>query len=99
VRFLEKYWLGAVFAVGLAILGWAVFGPQGLREVRRLHAERRELAAEIDRLRVQKRELERSALRLRENPRAIEARARRDLGMVREGETVFVLPERHDAER
>ncbi|MBE0616851.1 MAG: septum formation initiator family protein, partial [Proteobacteria bacterium] len=33
-----------------------------------------------------------------EDPRAIEARARKDLGMIRAGETVFLLPERNGPE-
>ena len=91
----EQYWIGVVFAVGLAVLGWALLGPQGLREVRGLRAEGQELASEIVRLEEEKATLEKSALRLRESPRAIESKARTDLGMIREGETVFLLPERN----
>jgi cell division protein FtsB len=96
VRIPEKYWLGLVVTLGVAILAWALFGPQGLREVRRLRTERRELIAEIDRLKAERLGLEKTVARLRRDPRAIESRARDDLGMIRKGETVFLLPE-HDA--
>jgi cell division protein FtsB len=95
VRFREKLVLGLVFAAALALSAVALLGEQGVRELRRLRSERQALAEEIDRLRSQRAALEREIASLRENPRAIEARARKDLGMIREGETVFLLPERH----
>lgn len=95
----EKVWLGALVALGVGVLGVAIFGEQGVREVRRLRAERRSLAEEIDRLQGRRDALEREIRDLRENPRAVEERARRDLGMIRKGETVFLLPERHDPPR
>jgi cell division protein FtsB len=94
-----KWWIGLSGVLGALILGWALVGDQGIQEVRRLRAERRELAHEIARHRAQREALERDVLNLRENPRAIEARAREDLGMIRKGETIFLLPENHDQNR
>lgn len=92
----EKVLLLLTVGLGLAILAVALFGEQGLREVRRLRAQRRGLAAEIEQLKAQRDALEREIVNLRESPRAIEARARKDLGMIQKGETVFLLPEHHD---
>ncbi len=91
----ERFWVWAALAIGVAIGAVALFGDQGLREVRRLKVERQQLADEIARLRTQRASLEQEVLELRDNPRAVEERARRDLGMIREDETVFLLPERN----
>jgi cell division protein FtsB len=99
VRIPEKYWLGLTLAVGIAILAVAIFGDQGLREIHRLRSENRALAVEIANLRSQREGLEKEIRNLRENPRAIESRAREDLGMIRKGETVFLLPEHHETRR
>jgi cell division protein FtsB len=86
-------WLGV--GLGLALLAVALLGDQGWREVRRLRDERRTLRGEITRLREERTTLEHEIGQLRDNRRAIETRAREDLGMIRQGETVFLLPERH----
>ena len=92
----EKLLLGALAALGLGILAFALFGDQGWREVRRLRAERDQLSAEIQRLTLRQEELQRQVTDLKDDPRAIEARARADLGMIKPGETVYLLPERHE---
>ncbi len=92
----EKLLLGALVTLGLAILAFALFGDQGWREVRRLRAERDQLSAEIQRLTQRQEELRRQVAGLKSDPRAIEARARADLGMIKPGETVYLLPERHE---
>ncbi len=95
----EKAWLWLGIGLTAGLLGFALFGEQGWQEVRRLRAERAQLSDEIDLLRDRRAALEKEIAALRGDSRAIEAKARRDLGMIREGETVFLLPERHDAER
>ena len=87
----EKLVFGLLFALTLAILGLTLFGRQGLREVRRLKQERARLSAEVSQLRERRQEMEREIADLRQNPKTIEALALRDLGMVRKGETVFLL--------
>jgi len=91
----EKLVLGALGALGLAILAFALFGDQGWREVRRLRAERDQLSAEIEHLTRRQEALRRQVADLKDDPLAIEARARSDLGMVKPGETVYLLPEHH----
>ncbi|GAB4285053.1 MAG: hypothetical protein Kow0092_39240 [Deferrisomatales bacterium] len=91
------FWLG--LALGLTVLAVALFGDQGFREVRRLRAEGRRLAGQVAELEARRDALEAQIRDLTNNPRAIEERARRDLGMIRKGETLFLLPERHDSRR
>lgn len=91
----EKILALTLVALGAGALGIAFWGDHGVREVRRLRAERQRLSDEIGRLKARTTTLEREIRDLRENPRAIEDRARRELGMIRNGETVFLLPERH----
>lgn len=95
MRFREKVALGAALAAALGFLFFALLGEQGWREVRRLRQERHTLSEEIAQLRARRSALERDIAGLREDPRSIESRARRDLGMIREGETIFLLPERN----
>ncbi len=90
--------LGSV--VVLVLAGLALGDrDQGLPELLRRRVERERLQAEIQQLRQRRDELARQVLDLRENPRAIERRAREDLGMIRKGETVFLLPERDGPNR
>lgn len=95
MRVSENWWLLAALALTAAILGFAVFGDLGYREVRRLGAERRQLEADVAALRAERQRLERDIAGLNDDPRAVERRAREGLGMIRKGETVFLLPERH----
>jgi cell division protein FtsB len=99
LRSSERVWIALLFVIGIAALGVALFGGQGLREVRRLRVERQRMAAEIEQLRAQRSALEKEIASLRDNPRAVEEKARDELGMIREGETVFLLPERHEPAR
>lgn len=92
MSFREKIFALCLLALGAGALGVAFLGDHGTREVRRLKAERQELSTEIARLREKNAAMEREIADLRENPKAIEARARRELGMIRNGETVFLLP-------
>lgn len=66
-------------------------GERGLIAV--FHAEREytALASELDRLRGQNSQLREEIRRLREDPAAIEELARRDLGLMRPGEKVFII--------
>ena len=95
----EKWLLALGTAAGLAMAGTALLGRHGLPEVRRLREDTERVSREIQELRRRELEARRDIRNLRENPRAIEARAREDLGMIREGETIFLLPERHGQNR
>ncbi len=95
----EKWLLGLGMAVGAVLLGTALFGSRGVPEVRRLRAERDKVLAELRALKEEEDALWREIRDLRENPRAIERRARENLGMIRRGEVIFLLPETHEPGR
>ncbi len=86
--------LGALVAVIAATSLVAVFGEGGFLDVRRARHEldrhRAELWRQVDEIR----RLRREVRALRDDPSAVERVAREDLGLVRPGEVVFLLPER-----
>ena len=92
--FQQAGWVGFLL-IPVAMLAFALFGDQGWQEVSRLRGERADLIAEIETLRARRDDLSREVAGLTHRPSVIEARAREDLGMVKPGETVFLLPERH----
>jgi cell division protein FtsB len=66
-------------------------GERGLVAMLRAHQEYDNLAASIARQRAENARLFEEARRLREDPSAIEEIARRDLGLIKPGETVFIV--------
>ena len=75
----------------------ALIGDRGLPETLRLRREHRELAAAIEALRETNQRLAREADRLRSDPAAIEELARRNLGLVRPDERLFIVTDRRPA--
>ena len=72
----------------------ALIGDRGLPATLRIRREHRELAAAIAALRAANERLQHEAERLRNDPAAIEELARRDLGLVRPGERLFIVTDR-----
>jgi cell division protein FtsB len=72
-----------------ALLGSCIFGAGGLLQLWRLADERSQLTQETYRLLEKNDELRQSILRLRRSDRALEKLARRELGLVRDGEVVY----------
>jgi cell division protein FtsB len=68
-----------------------IFGERGLLEKLRARRQYQALTMEIGRLRQENGLLREQARRLREDPRTIEEVARRELGLIREGELVFLI--------
>jgi len=99
VRREERWLLGFGVAVGAVLLGTALFGSRGIPEVRRLRAERDKVLAELRALKEEEDALWREIEDLRKNPRAIERLARENLGMIRRGEVIFLLPETDEPRR
>jgi len=66
-------------------------GDRGWLAMMRARHEYDELAASIARLRMENARLREEARRLREDPEAIEEVARRQLGLIRRGEKVFII--------
>jgi cell division protein FtsB len=69
----------------------AVVGDRGLLAMLRARHQYDELAATIARQRSENAKLREEVRRLREDPGAIEEIARRDLGLIRPGEKVFIV--------
>jgi cell division protein FtsB len=77
--------------VALLIVVDALVGDRGLLAMIDARRQHTELAATIARQRAENARLREEARRLREDPSAIEEIARRDLGLIRPGETVFIV--------
>lgn len=92
----------AVLVALLLVLQYRLWLTDGGRlDVYRLEVAVEEQQAEIERLRERNETLEAEVLDLKEGLAAIEARARSELGMIREGETFYqvVEPEDRDGTR
>jgi cell division protein FtsB len=80
-----------IVAVGVAVVTDGLVGERGLLAMLRARQEYNELAAAIAHTRAENARLREEARRLREDPAAIEEIARRELGLIKPGETVFIL--------
>ena len=69
----------------------SLVGDRGLLTALRARREYDELAATISRQRAENARLADQARRLREDPRTIEEVARRELGLIKPGEKVFIV--------
>lgn len=77
--------------VACVILVDALVGDRGLLASIRARREYDELAATIARERTENAQLREEARRLKEDPSAIEEIARRELGLIKPGEKVFIV--------
>lgn len=89
-----KFWVVAVPLAGL--LAGSVVGNGGLLELWRLRQERDALAASLFELMRENDELRREIVALRKSDRVLERLARRELGVVRDGEIVYRFRARSD---
>jgi cell division protein FtsB len=69
----------------------ALVGERGLVALLRAREEYQQRAAEVGRARARNAELRATALRLRDDPAAIEEIARRELGLIKPGEKLFII--------
>ena len=76
------------------LLGNAVAGERGLVQTATVRREYKQLAESVARLQRENRHLALQADRLRQDPSAIEELARRELGLIRPGEQLFIFIER-----
>ena len=77
--------------VACVILVDALVGDRGLLASIRARREYDELAATIARERTENAQLREEARRLKEDPSALEEIARRELGLIKPGEKVFIV--------
>jgi cell division protein FtsB len=82
-------WL-VLFVASLFVVDGLV-GDRGLLAIMRARREYDTAAATVARQRAENARLREEARRLREDPAAIEEIARRDLGLIRRGEKVFII--------
>jgi cell division protein FtsB len=74
-----------------ALLVDALVGDNGYLAAVRARHERAALAAEVMKLQAANEELTDEARRLQDDPAAVEDAARRDLGLIRPGETLVII--------
>ena len=77
----------------------ALFGNRGLLETMRARRQYAEVAADLARTRRENERLRDDIRRLREDPSAIEAVAREQLGLIRNGEVLFIIRDTRDQGR
>ena len=83
------HWL--LLFVAAVIIVDGLVGERGLLAMLRAQHEHDELSAEISRQRAENAFLREQVRRLTEDPSAIEELARRELGLIRPGERVFII--------
>jgi cell division protein FtsB len=83
-------------ALVLAAVFISLFRDMGVVDSWRLRKTERQLRSEVEKLRQENALLKRTVEDLRGNPAIIEQEARR-LGLIKEGESVIVVPPRQDA--
>jgi cell division protein FtsB len=77
--------------VTVVLLIDALVGERGLMERMRAGQQYQEAEAELERLRLENARLREDARRLTDDPSAIESLARKDLGLLRPGEVLFII--------
>ena len=77
--------------VTLVLVINALVGERGLMETLRARRQHQELVSAIDGLRTENARLRDEARRLRSDPATIEALARKELGLIRPGEMLFII--------
>lgn len=81
--------LGVVFAIVLMVD--AIVGDRGLLAQRRATRDFDALTRALDLKRIENARLQEEVRRLKDDPSAIEELARRELGLIRPGEKVFIV--------
>ena len=87
-RRIARYVLGVVTAI---LVIDAVFGEKGLLALLKARRDFQGVEASLAAARSQNAHLREQARRLREDPSAIEEIARRELGMIKPGEKLFII--------
>lgn len=77
--------------VTLVLIVDALVGEKGLLETMRARRQYREAASQLATVRRENAQLREGARRLKEDPDAIESLAREQLGLIRDGEILFII--------
>src|SRR5262245_44116806 len=81
----------ALLFITLVIVIDAIAGEKGLLALLQARREYSALERSLDRARAENADLREMARRLREDPSAIEEQARRELGLIKPGEVLFIV--------
>ncbi len=87
-----------ILLVGLIMLVWyfALFGERGVVKIVQLRLERDRIRSDVSQMRKENKRLQEEIRRLREDPEYLESVARRDLGLVKENEILFIFEDEGD---
>lgn len=80
-----------VLAVGCVLIVDALVGDRGFLAMLKARQQYRSLEASLAQSRADNARLREEARQLREDPRAVEEIARRELGLIRPGEKLFII--------
>jgi cell division protein FtsB len=80
-----------VVAVGVVLIIDALVGDRGFLAMLKARQQYRTLEASLERSKTENAQLREQARALREDPSAIEEIARRELGLIRPGEKLFII--------
>jgi cell division protein FtsB len=80
-----------IIAVGCVLIIDALVGDRGLLAMVKARQQYRSLETSLVRSRAENAQLREQARQLREDPQAIEDIARRELGLIRPGEKLFII--------
>ena len=98
------HWRGRALNVVLGFVAFvlvvdALFGNRGLLETMRARRQYAELAADLARKRRENDQLRSAIRRLNDDPSTIESAAREELGLMREGEILFIVRDAKPGDR
>ena len=84
----------ALFAFAFAMMVNALVGENGYLATLQARSEQARLADQVARVRIKNQETRDEIERLRTDPKALEEAARRELNMIRKGETVVIVKDK-----
>ena len=92
---MKRKWL-FILLIGLILLVWyfSLFGEKGVIKIIRLRRERNRIIADVNRMQEENERLQEEIRRLREDSRYLESVARRDLGLIKENEILFIFEDK-----
>ena len=87
----QRFWV-LLFIIAAVFVVYSAVGEKGFIRLNAMGQERDELRSRVGNLEKGNVDLAEEISLLRDDPATIEALARTELGMVREGETIYILP-------
>jgi cell division protein FtsB len=84
---------GSILLIGFILVVWyfALFGERGVIKIIRLKRERDRIISDVSRMQEENKRLQEEIRRLRKDSRYLESVARRDLGLIKENEILFIF--------